>query len=58
MYIDRLILIFIIGGYIVSPAIMEWSSTPGGAWYRPYMIWALLIGIGFWVTRSKDLDDF
>ncbi|MES2664397.1 MAG: hypothetical protein V4629_13950 [Pseudomonadota bacterium] len=57
MYIDRLILMFVLGGYIVSPAIMEWASTPGASWYRPYAMWALIIGISFWVTRSRDLNE-
>ena len=27
MYTDRLLLLFILGGYLLSPALIEWWST-------------------------------
>lgn len=57
MYIDRLVLIFIAGAYLLSPAIIEWWSAGGTAWYRPYLIWLGLIIISFWIGKSRDLDD-
>lgn len=56
MYIDRLVILFIVGGYFLSPMVMEWSSQGGTAWYRPYVVWLMLIGLGYWITRSRDLD--
>jgi len=56
MYIDRLILLLILGGFAFSPAIMQWWIEGGTAWYRPFMIWGLLIGLTYWITRSRDLD--
>ena len=58
MYIDRLVLILIISGYFISPAIMEWASEGGTAWYRPYLAWAGVIVTIIWITRSRDLDGF
>ena len=43
MYIDRLVLIFIAGAYLLSPAIIEWWSLDGEAWSRPFVIWLFLI---------------
>ena len=57
MYIDRLVLLLIIGGYILSPAILQWWTESGVAWYRPYLLWALMIALTFWITKSRDLDD-
>lgn len=57
MYIDRLVLLFIAGAFLLSPAIIEWWSEGGTAWYRPYLIWLALIGLSFWVGRSRDLND-
>jgi len=54
MYIDRIFLVFVIGIYIVSPAIVEWSLQ--GVWYRPYLIWVMLIVLAFWVAKSRDID--
>jgi hypothetical protein len=57
MYIDRLVLIFILGAYLLSPAIIEWWSLGGTAWLRPYMIWLVLIVLSFWIGKSRDLHD-
>ncbi len=56
MYIDRLILLFIVGAYALSPALMQWWVDGGVVWYRPFLIWGLLIGITLWIARSRDLD--
>ena len=55
MYTDRLLLLFIVGAYLLSPALIEWWSDGGTAWYRPYLIWLFLIFLSFWMSR--DLDD-
>ena len=57
VYIDRLILLFVAGAYLLSPVIIDWWREGGSAWYRPYTIWALLIALGYWVARSRDLND-
>jgi hypothetical protein len=57
MYIDRLVLLFIAGAYLLSPAIIEWWSDGGTAWYRPYLIWLGLIMLSFWIGKSRDLTD-
>lgn len=57
MYIDRLVLLFIAGAFLLSPAIIEWWSEGGTAWYRPYLIWLALIGLSFWVGHSRDLNE-
>lgn len=57
MYIDRLVLLFIAGTYLLSPAIIEWWSHGGTVWYRPFAIWLLLIGLSYWIGKSRDLDD-
>ncbi|MDO8329337.1 MAG: hypothetical protein Q7T36_02570 [Fluviicoccus sp.] len=57
MYIDRLVLIFILGAYLLSPAIIEWWSVGGTAWLRPYFIWIILIVLSYWIGKSRDLHD-
>ncbi|MBV1872007.1 MAG: hypothetical protein KUG83_05620 [Gammaproteobacteria bacterium] len=58
MYIDRLLILLIIGAYLITPIITHWWTEGGTAWYRPYLIWAGLIATSFWITRSRDLDEF
>lgn len=57
MYIDRLILLFVAGAFLLSPIVIDWWSANGSAWYRPYLIWMLLIALAFWIARSRDLND-
>lgn len=57
MYIDRLVILFIIGAYVLSPAIARWWIEAGATWYRPYLIWVILIGLSYWITKSRDLDE-
>jgi hypothetical protein len=56
MYADRLLIIFILGTYLMSPAIIEWWSEGGNDWYRPYLIWLFLIVLSFWIGKSRDVD--
>jgi len=56
MYTDRLLIIFILGTYLLSPAIIEWWSDGGRAWFRPFLIWMFLIMLSYWIGRSRDFD--
>lgn len=57
MYVDRLILIFVLAAYLLSPVIINWWSNGGTEWYQPFTVWAILIAVSYWVARSRDLDD-
>jgi hypothetical protein len=56
MYTDRLLIIFILGTYLLSPAIIEWWSDGGRAWFGPFLVWTLLIALSYWIGRSRDFD--
>ena len=58
MYIYRLVLILVVGIYLFSPAIMEWWTLADRAWYRPYLLWLLLIGVTFILQSQDDIDEF
>mgnify|MGYP003455507020 FL=1 len=57
MYIDRLVLVFLSGAYLLSPTTIEWWSLGGSAWERPFLIWFLLILVSFWISKSRDHHD-
>ncbi len=57
MYIDRLVLLILVGLYLLSPAFLAWWSQGASAWYRPYLLWLLLIFIGYWANSGQDHDD-
>jgi hypothetical protein len=43
MYIPRTTLWVILLLFVLLPTIEQWVFADGTAWYRPYIIWALLI---------------
>ena len=54
MYIYRLVLLLVVGIYLFSPAIMDWWIDATGAWYRPYLLWLILIVVTFILQSQKD----
>lgn len=40
---QRLLILLLLVTYVFSPTIYDWAINPEGAWYRPFIIWALLI---------------
>ena len=42
--------------YIFSPTLYSWISNPQGVWYKPFIIWALVIVIAFVWQKSKRSD--
>lgn len=57
MYIYRLVLLLVVGIYLFSPAIMDWWIDATGAWYRPYMLWLILIVVTFILQSQRDADE-
>ncbi len=57
MYIYRLVFLLILGVYIFSPVIMDWWIAPGGAWYRPYVIWLAIIALAYWLERKRGPNE-
>jgi len=57
MYIPRSILLLILAAYIFSPTVFGWMLTPGGSWYRPYLIWTAVVVATFvlqWQRKEKN----
>ena len=57
MQIHRLVLLMAVGIYLFSPAIMAWWANPESAWYRPYLLWLILILLTFLLQRQNDADE-
>lgn len=50
---QRLVILLLLIAYIFSPTLFTWIINPEGAWYRPYIIWALVIVIAFVIQMRK-----
>lgn len=54
---QRPLLLMILVVYIFSPTIFSWVINPTGAWYRPYLIWLIVIAVAFTIQhRGKKHD--
>ena len=52
----RLLLVLSGGLFLFSPNIMDWWIEPGGAWYKPYLLWLILIVITLITQSDQDAD--
>jgi len=57
MYAYRLMLFLVLGGYLLSPLMMSGWASPGVAWYRPFVIWGVLIALTLWLEQKRKLDE-
>ncbi len=57
MYIYRLVLLLVVGIYLFSPAIMDWWISADSSWYRPYLLWLILIVVSLLLQSQRDVDE-
>lgn len=57
MYSYRLVLLLVLSFYLFSPVIIDWWIEPAGTWYRPFIIWLMLIGVSVWLEQQKGYDE-
>ena len=42
--------------YIFSPTLYSWISNPQGVWYKPFIIWVIVIVVAFVWQKSKHRE--
>ena len=42
---------------VFIPSAQEWVISGGTAWYRPYLIWAVIVAVAWWNQRKSYSDD-
>lgn len=57
MYVYRIMLFLVLGGYLLSPLLMSGWASPGDPWYRPFLIWGVLIALTLWLEQKRKLDE-
>ena len=50
----RPLILLLMALYIVSPSLFSWMINPNGAWYRPYIIWMLVIIVAFYLQERRE----
>jgi hypothetical protein len=57
VYINRSLLFVLAIAVILIPTAREWIADGGTAWYRPHILWALVIALAWWNQRQSYGDD-
>ncbi len=50
---QRPLILLLLLAYIFTPTLYAWVISPSGVWYKPYIIWLLVIVAAFVVQRRK-----
>jgi len=43
MYLNRILLLVLVLLYVFAPMMADWIAAGGTQWYRPHLIWLLVI---------------
>jgi hypothetical protein len=57
MYIDRALLLACVLAIVFLPAIERWVAAAPEYWFRPFIVWMLVIAAAWWNQRLHRLDD-
>jgi len=56
---QRLVILLLLVAYIFSPSLFNWIINPEGAWYRPFIVWVVVIVVAFMMQiRRKNYHEF
>lgn len=54
---QRPLILIVLVIYIFSPTLFSWVVNPNGAWYRPYLIWLLVVFVAYVLQGRKKSND-
>lgn len=54
---DRVILLLLFALFLLLSPLIEWWAADDSPWYLPYLLWLVLIALGFAVQRHLQRND-
>lgn len=58
MHFYRLLIVLLLGSYLLAPIMEDWWLDGDAAWYRPFIIWAVLILCAAILEWRRRYDEF
>lgn len=52
-----LLILLVLVGYVFSPTVFTWMINPSGAWYRPFILWFVLILLAVFVQMRRKPNE-
>lgn len=57
MHRQRPVILLILIAYIILPSFFRWVTDASSLWYKPFIIWALVVAVAVVIqTRKKHHD--
>lgn len=50
---QKLLFFILLIGYIFAPTLFNWMIAPTGVWYKPFIIWLMIILGAYLLQRYK-----
>ena len=57
MYLPQNTLIILAFTYLLFLLSLDWATQYDGAWYRPFVLCLLVIGVAAWSYREQNSDE-
>ena len=57
MYVQRSVMLLVIGVLLFFPGVQDWLGTVGSAWYHPQTIWLAIIIFALLTLQLKESDE-
>ncbi len=51
------LLLLVLVAYIFSPTLYSWVINPVNLWYKPYIIWALVVVLAYIMQNRRPKHD-
>ena len=51
---DRVVLLFVAALFVLISPFKLWWTGANSPWYAPYLVWLVLIGLGWWLQHRRD----
>ncbi len=55
--LDSVVLLFLLAVFLLVSPLRELWAGPGSPWFTPYLLWAAIIALIFWLTRRRGHHD-
>ncbi|MGB1158892.1 MAG: hypothetical protein ACPG3V_05785 [Porticoccaceae bacterium] len=53
----RLVATLLLLGAVIFPIATRWSTQPDGSWFRPFIVWAMLVFAAYLIHRHRVRDE-
>jgi uncharacterized membrane protein YfcA len=57
MFNYRLVAVLIFLSSVVVPLASRWAVEPEGSWFRPFVVWALIVFAAYILQRHRKSDE-